>query len=97
MRLIAAAAVVLISASVVAHKPKPAKLYAPPVVASVPATGSSPNTAAQLARIEQQTAHLRSTKPVTHATPAVKATPALDLGRNKPVHASRSPQPTVHH
>jgi hypothetical protein len=97
MRLITAAAVVLISASAVAQKPKPTKLYAPPVVASAPATGSSPNTAAQLARIEQQTAHLRSTKPVTHASPTVKATPALDLGKNKPIHASHSPAPTVAH
>ncbi len=90
------AIVVLISASAVAQKPKPAKLYAPPV-ASVPATSSSSSTAAQLARIEQQSAHLRSAKPVTHATPSVKAAPALDMGKNKHVYASRSPLPTGRH
>ena len=90
------AVVVLISASAVAQKPKPAKLYVPPVAAA-PATSSSSNTAAQLAKIEQQTAHLRSAKPVPHATSTVKATPALDLGKNKPVHAGRSPQATGRH
>jgi hypothetical protein len=54
-----------------------------------PATNSS---AAQLAKIEQQTARVKSNKAAHQPSTSVKATPALDLGKNKPVRAARSPQ-----
>jgi hypothetical protein len=63
---------------------------APPPI--VNATSSS--SAAQLAKIEQQSARVRASKPVTHAN-TVAATPALDLGKNKPVRGARSPQPGI--
>jgi type IV secretory pathway VirJ component len=61
---------------------------APPPIVNT----TSSSSAAQLAKIEQQTARVRAPKPVTHAN-TVAATPALDLGKNKPVRAARSPQP----
>lgn len=60
---------------------------APPPIVNT----TSSSSAAQLAKIEQQTARVRASKPVTHSNP-VAATPALDLGKNKPVRAARSPQ-----
>jgi hypothetical protein len=57
-----------------------------------PIVTSSNSSAAQLAKIEQQTARVRASKPVAHAN-SVAATPALDLGKNKPVRAARSPEP----
>jgi hypothetical protein len=64
----------------------------PPIVQTSPASTTS--AAAQLAKIEQQTARARAPKPVTHAN-TVAATPALDLGKNKPVRGARSPQPGI--
>ena len=60
-------------------------------VAPPPVTNSS---ATELSRIEQQTARVRLNKPVAHhssSRPTVP--PALDLGKNKPIRAPRSPQP----
>jgi hypothetical protein len=48
----------------------------------------------QLTKIEQQTARTAATKPVVrHTSTPAAATPALDLGKNKPVRSARSPQP----
>jgi hypothetical protein len=104
MRFAAVVALVLISGSMaLAQKIKDT---VPPVrsapgssrqttVAPPPVTSSSASSAAQLSRIEQQTASLQSNKPATHPlSSSVKTTPALDLGKNKPVRASRSSQRT---
>ena len=101
MRFTAAVAVVLISGGmalaqklkdpVVHVRPTP-RLSAHSTVAP-PITSSSASLAAELARIEQQTARLGSNKPVAHPPSSiVKETPALDLGKNKPVLAGRPPQ-----
>jgi hypothetical protein len=48
----------------------------------------------QLAKIEQQTARTAAKKPVVrHTSTTAAATPALDLGKNKPVRAGKTPQP----
>ncbi len=102
MRFTAAVAVVLISGGLalaqklkdpVVHLGPAPRLSAHSTVAPPPITSSSASPAAELARIEQQTARLRSNKPVAHPPSSiVKATPALDLGKNKPVRVGRPPQ-----
>ncbi len=100
MRLTAAIAAVLISGSMaLAQKIKDPVVHARPTtgvsasntVAPVPVTNSS---AAQLAKIEQQTARVRSAKPVAHNSGSLAATPALALGKNKPVRSTRLPRPS---
>lgn len=60
-------------------------------VAPPPVTRSS---ADQLAKIEQQTSRVAvATKPVVHHSSTVAATPALDMGKNKPVPHTKSAQP----
>jgi hypothetical protein len=59
-------------------------------VAPPPVTKSS---ADQLTKIEQQTARVAVTPPAVHHTSTVAATPALDLGKNKPVPHTKSAQP----
>lgn len=56
-----------------------------------PPPSANNSSAAQLAKIEQQTARTRTAKPVVHQTSAA-TTPALDLGKNKPIHVSSPPQ-----
>jgi len=109
MRFTAVAAVVLISACMaVAQDPNQSQKLKDPIVrvrptavgsvhttvAPTSVTSSSASSAAQLAKIEQQSARVRASKPVTHAN-TVAATPALDLGKNKPVRGARSPQPGI--
>lgn len=104
MRFAAVVALVLISGSpALAQKMKdtvppvyhpPATVHhgaaAPPLVAP-----SSASSAAQLAQIEAQSARVRSNKPAARQPAGnVKTDPASDLGKNKPVRAGRSPQPT---
>ena len=99
MRFIATALVVLISGSLVLAqqikepgvkvRPAPGLGVHNSVVTLPPANNSS---AADLARIEQQTARVRSAKPVVHHPATVTAAPPVDLGKNKPIHVSRSPQ-----
>jgi hypothetical protein len=101
MRFAAPFAVVLISATMVlAQAPKDPAVKMPPLpgtkphssqTAPLPAANTS---AAQLAKIEQSTPRVRTTKPIVHHPTTTTATPALDLGKNKPVRAGRSPQPT---
>jgi hypothetical protein len=100
MRFMKVVAFVLISAVMaLAQKPKQPRAYVPPAPgthshgADVPPPVASPSasTAAQLAKIEQQTARMHSNKPVAHSAANGKTTPALDLGRNKPVHGGRPP------
>jgi hypothetical protein len=94
----AVVAVILISGGMtLAQKTKQPTLHEPPApsvsvhhVAPPPVTNSS---AAQLAKIEQQTARVKSNKAVHQPSTSVKATPALDLGKNKPIGAARSPRP----
>jgi hypothetical protein len=103
MRFAAAVAVVLILGSMALGQklknPVPPVRSAPgtarhSTVAPPPVTRSSGSPAAQLAKIEQQTARLRSNKAVSHAPSSnVKTMPALDLGKNKPVRAGRSAVP----
>ncbi len=101
MRLTTVVAVVLISGSMaLAQKPKQPRVPPAPGLSydhgtdvPLPATSSSASTAAQLAKIEHQAARLHSNKPAAHSSANVKTTPALDLGRNKPVQAGRPPQP----
>jgi hypothetical protein len=48
----------------------------------------------QLTKIEQQTARTAVSKPaVRHTSTTVAATPAIDLGKNKPIPAAKTPQP----
>jgi hypothetical protein len=48
----------------------------------------------QLTKIEQQTARTAVSKPVVrHTSTTVAATPAIDLGKNKPIQKARTPQP----
>jgi hypothetical protein len=97
MRFTTAVAVVLISGSVaLAQNQKQPRVPAAPGLShnhgtdvQLPATTSSASTAAQLAKIEQQTARVHSNKPVAHSAANTKTTPALDLGKNKPVRAGR--------
>jgi hypothetical protein len=51
------------------------------------------SSADQLNKIEQQTARVAVTQPPAHHSSTVAATPALDLGKNKPVPHVKSPQP----
>ena len=105
MSFTAAIVVVLISAAMtLAQKPSQPRANVPPApglshshgaVPQPPVTKSSVTTAAQLSKIEHQSAGLHSNPPVTHQA-NVKATPALDLGKNKPVRGGRSPQRTNH-
>ena len=99
MRFAAVAAVVLISGSMaLAQKIKQPTAHEPPAhgvsvhhaVAPAPVTNSS---AAQLAKIEQ-TARVRSNKAAHQPSTSVKSTPALDLGKNRPVRTGRSSRPT---
>src|SRR5437870_4138286 len=100
MRFSTLVAVVLISGSMaLAQRPKQPRVPTAPGLShnhgtdvQLPATSSSASAAAQLAKIEHQTARVHSNKPGAHASANVKKTPALDLGRNKPVHAGRPPQ-----
>ena len=108
MRFTAVAAVVLISACMaVAQDPNQSQKLKDPIVrvrptavgsvhttvAPTSVTSSSASSAAQLAKIEQQTARVRSNNTVTHhPSTSVAATPALDLGKNKPLRVGRSPQ-----
>jgi len=100
MRFATAVAVALIFGSIaLAQNPKQPRVPAAPGLShnhgtdvQLPATSSSASTAAQLAKIEHQTARVHSNKPVAHSSANVKATPALDLGKNKPVRAGRPPQ-----
>ena len=103
MRFAAVVAVVLISGGMALSqklkdpvprtRPAPATLqhstFAPP-----PGSASSAASATELAKIEQQRARVRSPKPATHPVSNGTATPALDLGKNKPVRTGRSPVPT---
>ncbi len=100
MRFAAVAAIVLISGSMaLAQKIKQPTAHEPPApgvsvhhaVAPAPVTNSS---AAQLAKIEQQTARVRSNKAAHQPSTSVKSTPALDLGKNRPVRTGRSSRPT---
>ena len=96
MRLTTAVAVVLVLGSMaLAQKsnqprvpPAPGLSHNHGTDVQLPATSSSASTAAQLAKIEHQTARVHSSRPVAHSA-NVKTTPALDLGRNKPVHVGR--------
>ena len=96
MRFRTVVTVVLISGSMaLAQKsnqprvpPAPGLSYNHGTDVPLPATSSSASTAAQLAKIEHQTARVHSNRPVAHSA-NVKTTPALDLGRNKPVHVGR--------
>jgi hypothetical protein len=100
MRFTTVVAVVLISGSVaVAQQPNHPRVPPAPGLShnhgtdvQLPATSSSASTAAQLAKIEHQTARVHSNKPAAHSSANVKTTPALDLGKNKPIHAGRPPQ-----
>lgn len=106
MRFTAAIVVVLITAGMtLAQKPKQPRANVPTAPGlshshgaptPPPVTSSSRSAAAQLAKIEHQTARLGSNKPATHPVGNVKTTPALDLGKNKPVRSGRSPQRTNH-
>ena len=111
MRLTAAIAVVVLSGvTLLAQKAKDPTLYAPPtpralghnhsVVAPPPATSSSASSAAELARIEQQTVRVRSNRAAAHPPSTnVTTTPALDLGKNRPIRAGRpimSTKPNSH-
>jgi hypothetical protein len=100
MRFAAVVAVVLISVGMaLAQKAKDPVVHvrpAPRVSAHGPAASPSAtnSSAAELTRIEQETARKRLNKPVAHHSPGSStATPALDLGKNKPIRVSRSPQP----
>lgn len=65
------------------------------VVPPPPVTKSS---ADQLTKIEQQTARTVVTPPAAvHHSSTVAATPALDLGKNKPVPHTKSPLPAKSH
>lgn len=103
MRLTAAVAVGLISACMAqAQQIKQPRVIMPPAPGvNRPSTVAAPpvvtSSAAELAKIEQQTARLRTSKPVTHSSSAVAATPALDLGKNKPIRAGRSTRPVSPH
>src|SRR5260370_33774711 len=100
MRFTAVVAVVLVWGGVVlAQKIKEPTVRLRPApgtsahstVAPPPVTNSS---AAELTRIEQQTARVRLNNPVVHhSSGAATATPALDLGKNKPIRPTRSPRP----
>ena len=101
MRFTTVVAFVLISVVLaLAQKPKQPRAYVPPAPgthshgadAPSPVASPSASTAAQLAKIEQQTARMHSNKPAAHSAANVKATPALDLGKNKPVRGGRPPQ-----
>ena len=103
MRLIAGVAAVLISGSmalaqqikepVVHVRPAPGTTVHHSVVTPPPVNNSS---ATELTRIEQQTARVRTAKPVAHHSPTTTTTnPALDLGKNKPIRVIRSPEPTI--
>jgi len=94
-------AVVLISGGLaLAQKIKQPTAHEPPApgvsvhhaAAPPPVTSSS---AAQLAKIEQQTARGRSNQMAHQPSTSVKTTPALDLGKNKPVRAARSSRPNA--
>ncbi len=97
MKFTAAFAVVLISASLMlaqqikdpdANHPE---MKAHSTVAPPPVGKSSSD---QLAKIEQQTARTAASKPVVrHASTTVAPTPAVDMGKNKPIRAGRTPQP----
>jgi len=100
MRFTAVVAVVLVGGGMaLAQKIKE------PVVRVRPAPGISAHStvtpppvknssAAELSRIEQQTARVRPNRPVAHhSSSSPTATPALDLGKNKPIRVTRSPQP----
>ncbi len=97
MRFTAAALVVLVSGSLalaqqikepgVKVRPAPGLGVHNSVVTLPPAKNAS---AADLAKIEQQTARVRSPKPLVHHTSTTTAPPPLDLGKNKPIHVSRS-------
>ena len=98
MRLTAIVAAVLISGSVsLAQQIKAPVVKVRPAPgttvhhAVVPPPSANNSSAAQLAKIEQQTARTRTAKPVVHHASAA-TTPALDLGKNKPIHVSSSPQ-----
>ena len=103
---LAGVAIVLISASMALAQQVFGQQIKEPAVHVRPAPGMSTHSAvapppvnnssaAQLAKIEQQTARVRSSKPVVHhPSSGAAATPALDLGKNKPVRSGRSPQPT---
>ncbi len=66
-------------------------------VAPPPVTNSSASSAAELTRLEQQAARVRLNQPAAHHPPSntanPAATPALDLGKNKPIRVTASPQP----
>jgi hypothetical protein len=97
MKFTAAFAVVLISASLgLAQKIKDpdanrADMKAHSTVAPPPVGKASSD---QLTKIEQQTARTAVRKPVVrHSSTTVAATPAVDLGKNKPIRAGKTPQP----
>jgi hypothetical protein len=101
MRFAAVVAVFLISGSMaLAQKIKQPTVHEPPAhgvsvhhsAAPPPAANAS---AAQLAKIEQQSARVKSNKLAHQPSSSVKATPALDLGKNKPVRAAGSPHRTT--
>jgi len=99
MRLVALIAAVLTFGSLVlAQQIKEPKVKIRPAPGTsvhhgvVPPPTANNSSANELAKIEQQTARVRTAKPVAHH-PSAATTPALDLGKNKPVPVSRAPKP----
>ena len=97
MKFTATFAVVLIASLSLAQKMKDPSANRPDLkahstVAPPPVTRASSD---QLTKIEQQTARTAVTKPVVvrHTSTPVAATPAMDLGKNKPIRAGKTPQP----
>jgi len=97
MKLAAIFAVVLISGTLAVAQKDPHMPAMPGVkqrhtdFAPPPPAATS---AAELARIEQSSPKLRTVKPVVNRPPAVATAPAVDFGKNRPIRAGRSPQPT---
>jgi hypothetical protein len=97
MKFTATLAVVLISASLtLAQQIKEPGANLPDMKAhstvAPPPVGKASSD--QLTKIEQQTARRAVSKPVVrHTSTSVAATPALDLGKNKPIRAGKTPQP----
>jgi len=99
MRFTAVVATVVICGGLaLAQKPKDPVPRTPSMSNSgrstVAPTPLSKSSAAELSKIEQHT-RVASNKTAEHrASGSAAATPALNLGKNKPIRASRSPQPT---
>jgi len=102
MKITAAFAVVLISAGlalapqVLAQQIKEPDANRPDMKAhstvAPPPVGKASSD--QLTKVEQQTARTAGSRPaVRHTSTTAAATPALDLGKNKPIRAGKTPQP----